>query len=98
MIINHKRRTPEKRNRINDPRYNTRKWRATRLRVLTRDGYLCQCEDCKKLPVPLLAPIKGGVADHTIPVTRGGDFWDEQYIQAMNKSCHQRKSQSEVRR
>lgn len=94
MNINRPRRTPEKRNTINDKRYNTGRWKRTRKIILERDGYLCQCEDCKKLPVPLIA----SVVDHDKPVTKGGSFWDFINLRSMNESCHQRKSQSEVRR
>ena len=94
MIIKHKRRTPERRNKINDPRYNTSQWKNTRKHVLVRDEFLCQCDECKKLPVAKIA----NVVDHIKSVTRGGEFWMLENLQAMNESCHQRKSQSEVRR
>lgn len=92
------RRTPEKRNKTTDSRYNTYRWKQTRLRVLLRDNYLCECETCKASKVPRLALKKGGVVDHIKPVSQGGDFWDENNMRAMNKHCHAIKSQSERKR
>jgi 5-methylcytosine-specific restriction endonuclease McrA len=93
MNITKARRTPEKRNKVNDKRYNTRRWQRTRKQVLDGANHLCQCEDCKKLPIPRIATV----ADHIKQVTRGGSFWDIPNIQALNESCHQNKSAKERR-
>lgn len=94
MFIKKRRRMPERRNKVNDPRYNTQQWRNKRAHILKRDEFLCQCEDCKKRPVAEVA----NVVDHIVQVSRGGSFWDDINLRAMNTSCHQRKSQKEVRR
>ena len=96
MNITKKRRTPEKRNRINDPRYHKKtpegNWKVTRKQVLDRDDHLCQ--ECKRNG----NYTPGNVADHIKPVTRGGSFWDIDNIQTLCTKHHQIKSQSEVRR
>ena len=92
MRIIKTRRTPEKRNKVNDKRYNTAQWKRTRKLVLERDGHLCQ--DCLKNG----NVTPGNVADHINPVTRGGDFWHLGNIQTLCTKHHQIKSQSEVRR
>lgn len=94
MNIIRKRRTLEKRNSINDPRYNTRRWQRKRAEIMERDSYLCQCRDCKEAGRITIA----GVVDHIKQVTRGGDFYDNINLQAMSESCHQRKSAKERRR
>jgi 5-methylcytosine-specific restriction endonuclease McrA len=93
MNINKPRRTPEKRNKVNDKRYNTGRWRRLRAYVLDRAKHLCQCDSCKELPLPSIATV----ADHIKQVTRGGSFWDIDNLQALNESCHQKKSARERR-
>lgn len=93
MNINKTRRTPSKRDTLNDKRYNTRRWQRTRGYILDQANHLCQCSDCKELPVPHIATV----ADHIKQVTRGGSFWDISNLQALNVSCHQKKSAREKR-
>lgn len=83
-----------KRDTINDKRYNTRRWQRLRKQVLDRDSHLCQCSDCIESARITIATV----ADHIQPVTKGGSFWDENNIQALSVSCHQRKSAKERRR
>lgn len=73
--------------------YQTAEWRALRMRVLTRDGFRCQCVDCQGRYVWPLATI----ADHKVP-HRGhaADFWNEDGIQALTTVCHNRKTAREV--
>ncbi|TCU97306.1 5-methylcytosine-specific restriction protein A [Paracandidimonas soli] len=71
-----------------------RPWRRLRDQVLRRDGYLCQCEDCAKKPVPLVAHE----VDH-IDNTRGSDGRlsdDPDNLRAINRDCHRRKTQREA--
>lgn len=73
-----------------------RPWRRLRDQIMERDGYLCQCSACKKRPVPLVAHE----VDH-IDNTRGPDGRlndDPSNLQAMNKRCHEKKSQAEANR
>lgn len=71
-------------------RLTGRPWRRLRASVLLRDLYLCQCSDCAKRLVPLLADE----VDHIIPLSRGGTN-DLSNLRAMNRDCHARKSQAE---
>lgn len=70
-----------------------RPWRRLRALILERDGYLCQCPDCKRLPIPKVAHE----VDHIRPLSRGGT--DEPgNLQAINKDCHRIKSAKEAQR
>src|SRR5690606_33446288 len=68
-----------------------RPWRRLRAQILERDGYLCQCPDCKKRPIPRVAHE----VDHIRPLSQGGTD-DPGNLQAMNKHCHALKSQQEA--
>jgi 5-methylcytosine-specific restriction protein A len=81
-----------KREQVRDPFYQSREWKATRKQVLERDGYLCQCFECSKRTLPLSARV----VDHIISIKRGGARLDPSNLQAMNMSCHQKKSAREV--
>ena len=73
-----------------------RPWRRLRDQILERDGYLCQCEDCKRRPLPLVAHE----VDH-IDNTRGpnGELNDDPgNLRAINRDCHRAKSQAEAQR
>lgn len=70
--------------------YKTAKWRALRLKALTRD--LFACRRCGH------ASASGMVADHIKP--HRGDpllFWDESNLQALCPSCHSSTKQAEER-
>lgn len=65
-------------------------WDKLRLTILKRDNYLCQCKYCK-------AEGRVSVAhhvDHVIPKEQGGTD-DPSNLQAINKDCHERKTQEE---
>lgn len=66
-----------------------RKWMATRERILLRDGYMCQCEDCKG--TKLLAQE----VDHVVPLERGGTD-DDANLRSMNVECHKRKTAADA--
>lgn len=71
-----------------------RPWRRLREQVLRRDGYLCQCEDCAKRAMPLVAHE----VDH-IDNTRGSDGRmndDPENLRAINRDCHRKKTQAEA--
>jgi 5-methylcytosine-specific restriction endonuclease McrA len=62
-----------------DKRYGTRRWKATRLRVLHRDLWRCFVPDC---------PVSASVADHIIPVypeMPDSLFFDEMNLRASCK-------------
>lgn len=90
MRIN-KKEYKQRRSSKTEPFYLTYQWKQLRKRVLERANYLCECEDCKKLPVPKLA----NVGDHKLPIRLGGSATDMDNLQAMNDSCHNKKSAKE---
>lgn len=80
-----------KRNTKTDPFYLSYTWKKLRVEILKRDNYLCQCDECKKLPIPKLA----NVVDHIKPIRLGGHPTNRNNLQSMNDSCHQSKSAKE---
>lgn len=70
-----------------------RPWRRLRDQVLRRDGYLCQCENCKLRPMPLVAHE----VDHIVPLADGGTD-DPGNLRGINRDCHKIKSKSEAAR
>jgi HNH endonuclease len=62
-------------------------WVKLRCRILNRDRYLCQCEECKRDKRLTYADE----VDHVIPVERGGSD-AEWNLQAINHDCHKRKT------
>jgi 5-methylcytosine-specific restriction protein A len=68
-------------------RTSTAEWKATRKRILERDGRRCRVHDlyCTGLATQV---------DHIIPVSRGGSELDSN-LQSVCASCHRRKSQRE---
>ncbi|WP_202109417.1 HNH endonuclease signature motif containing protein [Bordetella sp. 15P40C-2] len=73
-----------------------RPWRRLRDQILERDGYLCQCEDCQRRPLPLVAHE----VDH-IDNTRGPDGKlnnDPSNLRAVNEDCHKRITQAQAQR
>lgn len=62
-------------------------WQRLRLQVLKRDGYRCQCSDCKRSGRVRLAHA----VDHIVPKAKGGT--DELgNLQAINNECHRAKT------
>ena len=66
------------------------RWTLLRTQVLKRDGYLCQCQECK---------TKGRLrpayeVDHVIPKAKGGSD-NMANLAAINRTCHQRKTMQE---
>ena len=70
-----------------------RPWRRKRARVLARDGYQCQCADCKATGAVTLADE----VDHIVPRAEGGTD-DESNLQAINREHHKLKTIAEQRR
>lgn len=74
--------------------YNLARWRALRLRVFTRDLFTCQWQDCGRIE----GDTSRLVADHREP--HKGDprlFWDEENVQTLCKTCHDKAKQTEER-
>lgn len=64
-----------------------RPWRRKRDRILARDKYLCQCEDCQRQG--LLTPADE--VDHITPQSQGGSEEDDN-LRAINHDCHAKKT------
>lgn len=80
------------------PRYGQgrggRPWRRLRDQILERDGYLCQCEDCKRRPMPLPAHE----VDHISNVRDESGSLDDspRNLRAVNRDCHRRISRRQA--
>lgn len=71
--------------------YNHSAWRATSAEFLARNEW-CQCPDCDERERQGKDRLIADMTDHVIPIDMGGDPWNEDNFQAMNKRiCHQRK-------
>lgn len=64
--------------------YSSMAWVRTRLRVLERDGYICQV----RLPG---CRVKASAVDHIRELADGGDPYDMANLQAACVSCNSRK-------
>lgn len=73
-----------------------RPWQRLRLQILERDGWLCQCQDCKKRSMPLVAHE----VDHISNERDGNGGLDDspENLMAMNRDCHNKKTQQEARK
>lgn len=69
-----------------------RPWRRKRDRILKRDGYMCQCSECKGLK-----RIANEV-DHVVPLSQGGTDDDSNLIAIAAYPCHARKTARESAR
>ena len=66
-------------------------WMRTRARILRRDGYRCQCADCKAS-----GRIREATeVDHIEPLELGGADADAN-LQAIHPECHRAKSARET--
>lgn len=85
---------PEKKTQFSEDAsfYHTTAWRKLR-GVYIKQHPLCECADCKKLPVPLPAEH----VDHIRPIKDGGDPMSWENLQSLNRKCHNKKSAKERR-
>lgn len=56
-------------------------WARIRLKILDRDGYVCQVKGPK-------CTYDATQVDHIIPVTKGGSWWDESNLRASCRKCN----------
>lgn len=75
----------ERERRHDDFDYNGRKWRNLRKHQLTLKPL---CEKCLEEDVTVLATV----ADHIVPVKKGGSGYDLENLQSLCKRCHDSKS------
>lgn len=77
-------------------------WRRLRLRILERDGYVCQCDQCQggKLRLREAHAVDHIVSKAEWQIQRGTlDGVDhEGNLQAINSECHDRKTEEDRRR
>ena len=66
-------------------------WKVTRLRILKRDGGLCQCHECRTNGRYEIAHM----VDH-IDNRRGPGYEDDCNLASINRECHKRKTELEV--
>lgn len=55
---------------------------------------LCECDECAKKSVPLPSEH----TDHIVPIAYGGDPLAWENLQALNRTCHNKKSAKERKR
>ena len=67
-------------------------WAKTRARIMRRDGWLCQCHDCRTQGRHEIAHM----VDH-IDNRRGPGYDDDRNLCAINRRCHERKTLQEAR-
>lgn len=75
-----------------ETRYNTARWKKSRLWWLKRQPTCVHCRDNRGVFTPAT------VVDHIIPVSSGEvDFWDKSNWQSLCAPCHNRKSSLEAK-
>ncbi|MCM2455315.1 HNH endonuclease [Rhizobium sp. CG4] len=74
--------------------YKTARWQKLRMSVLIRDRFTCQMVGCGRVD----GNTSRLVADHKTP-HRGDErlFWDENNLQCLCKTCHDKLKQKEER-
>lgn len=71
-----------------------RPWRELRQQVLERDGWLCQCDACKRRPMPLVAHEVDHIDNTRDASGRLNDHPDN--LRAMNRDCHRKRTQQQA--
>lgn len=66
-------------------------WSRLRLQILERDKYICRCMECVASGLVKTA----NEVDHRVPKYLGGTD-DPGNLQAINRDCHRRKTNSEA--
>lgn len=78
-------RKPFERANPNAKFYNSRKWRNLRKRFLMKNPLCVHCQQNNEVRVAT-------VADHILPINKGGDALNENNLQPLCATCHNRKS------
>ncbi len=71
-------------------------WKATRLRILKRDGGLCQCHECKSNGRYEIAHMVDHIDNRRASPHHGIAYDDDLNLAAINRECHKRKTELEV--
>jgi len=74
-------------------------WRKLRVRILKRDGFVCQCSDCKSAFLVTEATEVDHVLSKAKWLKRFGNLVgvdDPTNLQAINRDCHKRKTAIEM--
>jgi 5-methylcytosine-specific restriction endonuclease McrA len=70
------------------PFYHTNKWRKKSEYIRNNEPY---CRVCKEKGITII----GKVADHIIPMSKGGDPWADENLQTLCNVCHNKKRKEE---
>jgi 5-methylcytosine-specific restriction endonuclease McrA len=70
--------------------YSSSRWRKASERHRQREPLCRECKTQGRITV-------GAVTDHIVPISQGGDPWDENNHQTLCQPCHNRKRQRESR-
>ncbi|WP_420401359.1 HNH endonuclease [Flagellimonas sp.] len=69
--------------------YNSRKWRKTSTAYREKNPFCVKCQEEGRI-------TQAEVTDHIVRIKDGGEPYDERNLQALCKSCHNRKSGKEA--
>lgn len=78
-------RKPFERENPNSKFYNSRAWRKLRKQFLMENPLCFHCQQKDEI-------TPATVADHVVPINKGGAALDENNLQPLCASCHNRKS------
>jgi len=68
--------------------YSSRRWKKVRELFIRRNPLCKACADSGKI-------VQASVVDHIVPISHGGNGWNETNFQSLCKSCHDSKSAKE---
>jgi len=71
--------------------YNSRKWRK-KSKAYKEENPLCECEDCKVNELIKPANVTDHIKGLQYLLDMGLDPYDDNELQSMNTSCHNKKS------
>jgi len=71
--------------------YNQRTWRKVSKAYLAQHPLCVECESKGLI-------VASCVTDHAVPISKGGDPWDQANYQALCRRCHAKKTGSDVKK
>ena len=75
--------------------YNSRRWRKVSA-AYKKENPLCECEECKSKGLIKEANVTDHIRGLSFLLNNGIDPYDFKELQAMNSSCHNKKSGREA--